>query len=87
MSWIHLSERKQRARKQHKCVLCCEQIEKGEIYVRRSGVYDNEFLTSKMHIECELASRDWDIMDWETFSSGDGTFQRPRMEQSTNDQA
>lgn len=73
MSWHCFGEKKMKARKSHQCILCCGQIPAGAEYVRREGVDDGEFITMKMHVECEALTRDWDYMDWETFSPGDLT--------------
>lgn len=66
MSWVHLEDKVVRARKPHRCYLCGKSIEKGEKYLRRSGVEEGEgFLTAKMHPTCERLTKDWDEHDWE----------------------
>ena len=41
-----------KARKRHKCNLCHEIIEKGEIYNRYTGKYDGNFFDLKYHLTC-----------------------------------
>lgn len=66
MSWVHLEDKVVRARKPHRCYLCGEPIEKGEKYLRRSGVEEGEgFASVKMHPACEEHTKDWDEHDWE----------------------
>lgn len=71
MSWTHIEDKHVRARKPHECWLCCEPIEVGAVYCRRAGISEDGPLTMHMHPECEAETRDWDWMDWETFSQGD----------------
>ena len=75
MSWTCLREKTVIAKKEHRCFMCMETIEKGDKYVRRVGV-DDEMLTMKMHPECENASIGWGIDDWESFREGD--LKRPK---------
>lgn len=75
MSWHHVKDSRQKARKVYSCYLCGESIEKGQEYLRRFG-YDEEGPNSVcMHPECEQGSRSWDAGDWETFEPG--TARRP----------
>ncbi len=71
MGWEHLSDTTPRARKTYRCFLCGEAIEIGEVHVRRSGVMDNDLISTRMHTECEAATTDWDETDWECTSEGD----------------
>ncbi len=73
MAWTHLDDTLvKKSRKPHRCFLCGAEIPKGASYLRRTGVdEDAGFLSVAMHAECELQTRDWDEMDWETFSPGD----------------
>ena len=48
-----LRQSEQKARKQHKCVWCGEAIEIGETYSYWAGIFEGEFQTNKMHLECE----------------------------------
>ena len=76
MSWQYLNHKHGvKARKAHRCGLCCEPIAIGEKYDRRTGVNDDGICTMRMHPECNEASIDWDAGDWETFMPGD--FDRP----------
>jgi hypothetical protein len=70
MNWTHLRDTKPTARKEHQCFCCCEPIMIGDTYVQRSGVMDGNLDTFRMHLECEEATREWDLFDWESFSSG-----------------
>lgn len=65
MSWTHMEEKTVRARKAHRCTLCGHTITPKEDYVRRVGVDTDGFITMRMHLCCEKATRDWDDMDWE----------------------
>lgn len=64
------------ARKRHTCLLCGEDIEIGERYLRESGKYEGEFFDSCYHLECddiitrycrEMDEDEWDpdaIWEW-----------------------
>lgn len=41
-----------KARKQHRCTYCAEQIEVGEKYYRWMSVNEGKAFTNKMHPEC-----------------------------------
>lgn len=47
------NETKREARKQHGCILCAEQINKGEEYIMCSGKYDGEFFGYCLHPGCK----------------------------------
>jgi len=71
MSWQYLSSKKGvAARKEHKCTMCGESILVGEKYDTRNGVDDGDFVTMRMHPECNEASIAWDEADWATFEPG-----------------
>jgi hypothetical protein len=74
MTWKHISDTTQRARRRYGCALCGTPIEIGETYIRRFGYADGEASVTQMHPECEAETRDWDAMDWETCS---GDMERP----------
>jgi hypothetical protein len=78
MTWTHLSDTTPRARKRHQCCLCGEVIEREEQHVARRGISEGVPITSRMHPECEAATRDWDDETWETVEPGD--LDRPRKE-------
>ena len=72
MSWVHLKDATPKIRKQRQCMLCCRPIEAGSKAIYRVGVRDGDLMSDYMHVACEAVTRDWDWMDWETFSPGDG---------------
>lgn len=72
MSWTHLEDTEQRSRKKRVCHLCGQFIPVGCVYLRRRGVWESKFVSQPMHIECEVISREWDEMDWESHMIGDG---------------
>lgn len=72
MPWTHLRDEIGRSRKVRVCQLCGRTIYPATQRVKRYGVDDGEFRTSHMHVECEATTADWDEMDWETHSIGDG---------------
>lgn len=47
-------EIERKARKQHKCRLCGKTIEKDEVYVYSSGVWEGDFFSDKEHKWCNL---------------------------------
>jgi hypothetical protein len=70
MSWTHIEDSTPKAKKEYQCFLCGEVIKIGERHVRRFGYYDGDSLSSRMHVECEEESREWDQQDWESISFG-----------------
>ena len=72
MNWVHLQDKTVTARRTHLCYLCGRIIEKGQAYIRRSGIQEGDgYINAKMHIPCEEMTQDWDQGDWDTFSPGD----------------
>lgn len=71
MSWTHLRDSRPKARKEYRCDLCGLRIRKGARHVRRDGVFDREFVSSRMHAVCESHTRDWDLDDWECRDEAD----------------
>lgn len=65
------TRRERTARKDHKCFACGERINKGERYIRESGVEDGDFFDCKMHPECRAELDTWDDIDLECFMCGD----------------
>lgn len=55
-----LSESRPKARKDHRCYWCGQQIKKGTTYHRWSGVSDGEFYSTAVHLECGEA---WQSLD------------------------
>jgi len=45
-------EKETKARKTHKCELCRKTIEKGEVYLKRAGVWEGDFYSVKEHKKC-----------------------------------
>lgn len=43
------------ARKEHTCIWCREKILKGEKYNRWTGIFDGDFQSNAMHLECQRA--------------------------------
>ena len=70
MSWTHFSDIHPRARKVHRCDLCGLKIRPGTTYLVRSGLRDGTVIVSRMHRDCEAASRDWTERDWECAPDG-----------------
>jgi hypothetical protein len=70
MSWTHLEDRRPIARKEHKCHLCQLPIYPGDSHVLRSGVYDGEFSSFRMHAACERLTAEWDQDTWDSFEPG-----------------
>ena len=68
MSWQCLRTSEVRGRKRHICCLCGLRIRKGAKHLVVCGVYDGEIVTDRRHAICNAATRDWDDIDWETFS-------------------
>lgn len=52
MSYAVLRETKQKARKAHRCFLCCEDIPVGMVYGRCCTVNDGRMLTTIYHLAC-----------------------------------
>lgn len=59
------------ARKVHRCYVCGERIEVGMPYYRYTGADYGSIYCMHFHAECWAYTRNWDDMDWETFSSGE----------------
>ena len=68
------------ARKVHRCSWCPERIDPGERYETWGGVYEGDFGTVRMHLECVKAMRDdgdaccegWEPHSFQRGSGGDG---------------
>lgn len=71
MSWTFLNETKPKARKEYFCILCDCKIEVGETHIARRGVGDDGPLTARMHLACELETKNWDQGDWEVNDPGE----------------
>lgn len=72
MTWTHLRDANVTTRKIHGCCLCGKPISKGTRAINRVGVSFGKLQSDYMHPACEELTHDWDAMDWETFSTGDG---------------
>lgn len=68
MSWTCLRSEEVRSRKQYTCCLCGLRIRKCAKHLVVAGVYDGEFITDRRHAVCNAATRNWDDIDWESFS-------------------
>ena len=75
--WRHLSDTTPKARKVHRCFLCCNDIESGEVYRKRIGVDQNGLLVMHCHKGClDFADATFELIDWECFSPGDSEFRK-----------
>jgi hypothetical protein len=54
------------ARKEHRCYLCGRPIVEGQVHIKRVGLYEGDFSSTRMHMRCENATRDWDEEEWGT---------------------
>jgi hypothetical protein len=61
----HLGDTFPKGRRKYYCYLCGLRIRKGARHVKRVGVYDGEFVVSRMHEVCEAATKGWEEFDWE----------------------
>ncbi len=73
MSWQCLSSGYRKARAIHRCFFCNEYINIGDRYHFRAGASEGRIHTMKIHPECDEATKNWDSMDYETFSEGEMT--------------
>jgi len=71
MSWNHLEDTSPKAKKEYRCYLCGLKINIGEKHIKRTGTADFEFITQRMHIDCEKLTNDWDENDWENFDEAE----------------
>ena len=55
MSYTELSASHPSARKEYQCEWCGQKISVGEKHLSRSFIFDGEFQTGRMHLECEKA--------------------------------
>ena len=53
MSLEFYSSKTQKAKKNHECYLCHQQIAAGEAYIRNAGKYEGDFFDLKFHLPCE----------------------------------
>jgi hypothetical protein len=81
--WVHSKDLRPKARKVHRCYLCGESIEIGEVHVRRFGFGEDGPSNFRMHAECEVRSNDPDWWDWEASWAGD----MPRPSRAVADRA
>jgi hypothetical protein len=72
MTWTHLRDSTGKTRKQRVCCLCGREIKIDTKAVNRVGVSFGKLQSDYMHPGCEELTHEWDAMDWETFSAGDG---------------
>lgn len=55
MSYTSLSNSYPKARKEHFCEWCNQKIEIGEKHLSRAYIFDGDFISGRMHLECEKA--------------------------------
>lgn len=65
MTWVHIADVERKARTEYRCDLCGQRIRRRAKHIVRTG-FDDGPVTMRMHAVCEAATRDWDLMDWET---------------------
>lgn len=70
-NWRHFPDMYPKARRNYRCVLCGQIIAKGERYVSRIGVMDDDLAGVKMHFKCEARTREWDGLAWECYDSSE----------------
>lgn len=76
MTWRFISKKDGvPARKDHRCFFCGESIPRGSNHDIRTGV-DEVISTMRMHPECNKATKDWGVCDYESFLEGE--FERPK---------
>ena len=73
-----ISTTRPKARKRHRCYLCGEPIEVGEVHVSQVSKIEWELVASRFHEECLAFVADWQQDGWETFCEGD--LKRPAKE-------
>ena len=67
MIWTHLGDTQPISCVPRLCSLCEQTIAAGERHVYRRGIRGGEFIVTRMHERCEVATHDWDHTDWESF--------------------
>jgi hypothetical protein len=72
MSTILTDKQGVKARKNHRCIFCCEGIPVGSIYDYRTGSDCGDFWQMRMHPECNKFSHDHWNEDWEDSLGCDG---------------
>jgi hypothetical protein len=55
MSYTELTTSHPKGRKDYSCEWCGEKIPKGEQHLYRSYIFDGDFNSGRMHLECERA--------------------------------
>lgn len=63
MSCATIAETHQKAKKEHRCNWCGQQILVGEVYLRSRVVYEGEPQNNKLHLECADAAAE-DYREW-----------------------
>lgn len=51
-----LNSCQRKARKKHRCIWCGEDIEIGETYSYWAGIFEGQFQSNHMHLECDKIS-------------------------------
>ncbi len=65
MSYQHIRDEHPTARKEHSCDLCGLAISVRTSHVKRTGSYDGRMDVFRMHIACEMVTRNWGVNEWE----------------------
>lgn len=76
MSYTEISSSSPKARKVYSCEWCGQSIVLQEKHYARTYIFDGEFTSGRMHLECERAMLDTPVLDLEDGWSH-GQFDRP----------
>jgi hypothetical protein len=63
MGYSLIANSTQKAKKEHRCTWCGQQILVGDEYVRIRGVFEGEPQTDKLHPECDDAASEY-FREW-----------------------
>lgn len=76
MMWQHLADSRPRARKRHRCFICCCSIWKGTVYRKSSFTGEGTCYTIKEHVECSRVAAKWcDSFDYPDGYQGEDVYE------------